>query len=269
MSHRTLADAISRGIGTERAFLCPVHDDHSASASVNVLKGVWYCYACGASGKVDGLYEPDYEEVVREVEDLLGSERRFYPESWLDMYDSPDDPYWLGRFAPESIARFRLGRDRARDLPVYPLRDPLGRVLGVVTRSDGGGPRYRYPRGAKTSRLLFGYSEGVVETPVLVEGAMDAVAVWEAGYVGLGCYGARLYPEQARLLRRLSPTRVVLAFDEDRAGRLARIDAERVLGDLGIPTVSLRWDDAAKDLAEMDVDTRRMLLQDVALLPTL
>lgn len=268
MSYRTLADAISRGHGTERAFCCPVHQDNTASASVNVVKGLWYCYACGASGRVDGFIAPSQESLLEDVEELL-REPRVYPESWLDMFDSPGDPYWSTRFTEAAIRHFRLGRDRAKDAPVYPLRDPQGRVLGVVTRSSDGGPKYRYPGGSKTSRLLFGYSEEVVATPVLVEGAMDAIAVWEAGFVGLGCYGARLYPEQVRLIRRLSPVRVVLAFDEDRAGNQARVEAFRALEDLGIPAVSLRWDDAAKDMAEMDIDTRRILLQDVALQPTL
>lgn len=269
MNHRTLADAVSRGTGNERSFLCPVHNDHSASASVNILKGLWYCYACGASGKVDGFSEPDIHDVHREIEGLLDFEQKIYPESWLDMFDSPKDPYWLSRFTPGALKHFRLGRDPVKDVPVYPLRDPQGRVLGVVSRSQGEGPKYRYPFGVRTSRLMFGYTEGVVATPVLVEGAMDAIAVWEAGYVGLACYGSRLYPEQVRLLSRLSPTRVILAFDEDRAGIAAREDAERLLGDIGISTVSLRWQDSVKDLAEMDCHTRKTLLQDVALLPTL
>ena len=48
----TLEEAIALGQGIERPFQCEVHDDTNASASVNVLKGVWYCHACGASGAV-------------------------------------------------------------------------------------------------------------------------------------------------------------------------------------------------------------------------
>ena len=36
--------------GKEIRFLCPVHDDHKASARWNPQKQVWHCDACGAGG---------------------------------------------------------------------------------------------------------------------------------------------------------------------------------------------------------------------------
>ena len=36
--------------GNEYLGLCPFHDDHNPSLSVNREKGVWHCFGCGKSG---------------------------------------------------------------------------------------------------------------------------------------------------------------------------------------------------------------------------
>lgn len=261
-TYLTMEDAISRGYGTERTFKCPVHDDRVASARVNVEKGVWYCHACGAKGKVGGHAEIDPEHLLEEIE-RISEEKRIYPESWLDLYDSPDDEYWTGRFTKEAIVQFRLGRDRGKNVPTYPLRDPLGRVLGVVSRNTDG-PKYKYPRGVKTSELLFNYDISRHDPyPILVEGAMDVIAVWEAGYTAYGCFSAALYDGQLDLLAKQNPAIVFLAYDMDRAGKAARIAATEKLGQMGILSYSLEWDDTYKDFGEMPVEMRVAILQSV------
>ncbi len=39
-----------RQAGSEYMGLCPFHDDHDPSLSVNTEKGVWHCFGCGKSG---------------------------------------------------------------------------------------------------------------------------------------------------------------------------------------------------------------------------
>lgn len=39
----------------ELYFLCPVHDDHQASASVNLVTGYWNCWSCKAGGDLADL----------------------------------------------------------------------------------------------------------------------------------------------------------------------------------------------------------------------
>jgi len=36
--------------GSEYMGLCPFHDDHNPSLSVNLEKGIWHCFGCGKSG---------------------------------------------------------------------------------------------------------------------------------------------------------------------------------------------------------------------------
>lgn len=106
MFYKTLSDAITQGKGNERTFCCPVHDDQNASARVNVAKGVWYCHGCGAKGRVDGFYEPDPMNLLEQINDFA-KEQRYYPESWLDIYDSPNDSYWRERFTKEAVVHVK------------------------------------------------------------------------------------------------------------------------------------------------------------------
>ena len=274
MAFRTLAEAIARGKGRERPFRCPVHDDHQASASVNVAKGLWVCYACGAKGTTAGVVEQEDERFAADIEEMLGFEQRIYSERWLDQFDAgPVHPYWLGRFSEAACRHFRLGFDYDTGAPVYPIRDNAGAVLGVVRRSLlQTGPKYLYPRGVVKSSLLFNYTQERVDTVALVEGAPDVVAAWEAGCLAFGIYGALLHDDQVRLLHRASPRRVVLGLDNDDAGRRAIYgwhtkDGDPILGALrrleieGFDVVVPDWHGVeAKDIAEVSVATRRTLL---------
>ena len=54
-SYRSLREALDSGRGIERPFNCPVHPDAHASASVNVLKGVWHCLPASTRVLTDDL----------------------------------------------------------------------------------------------------------------------------------------------------------------------------------------------------------------------
>lgn len=222
--HFTLSDALARGHGTERSFLCPVHEDSRPSASLNVIKQVWYCYTCGAHGSLtgeDALIEPDYNQLKRWLSDKL-EENRVYPEAWLARWTAgPVHPYWLGRVGSAAAAHFKLGFDPERNAGTYPLRDEGNAVLGVVRRSldrSDDGPRYHYPRGVDVGRLLFNYSPRARRDVVLVEGALDAIALWNAGVDAFAIYGSKLSPEQVRLIDRVDPDRIYTCYDNDDAG---------------------------------------------------
>ena len=46
---------LSKGTQGEWKALCPYHDDHNPSLSVNPRKGTFFCFACGAKGSTTGL----------------------------------------------------------------------------------------------------------------------------------------------------------------------------------------------------------------------
>ena len=61
--------------GSRVLALCPFHDDSRASLSINRKKGLYYCFACGASGnafsyiswKHNSRYFPDVVRIAAEI----------------------------------------------------------------------------------------------------------------------------------------------------------------------------------------------------------
>lgn len=255
----TLSEALTTGRGIERPFRCQVHDDHNASASVNVLKGVWYCYACRAHGIVDG------DDAIPSAEELLllladEEPERVYAESWLDIFDADHpSPYWEARYGYETARHYRCGTHPLSGAPTYPVYDAMGQVVGVTIRQADLEPKYKYPYGVRTSQTFFG-DMGPARVIVVVEGAPDVMALHQAGipagWTVLGCYGAGLHWPQAQLIAEWSPDVVISAFDDDMAGHLADERAHYTLQEIA-PVVSHRWGTVGgKDPGDVPVQAR-------------
>ena len=268
MSKTTLTEALQRGRGVERPFNCPVHDDTNASASLNVVKNVWYCYACGAKGRAtDRKKAPTSSDVLA----VLTREQppRYFDERWLDVYDATGpSPYWSGRVGRAVAKANRCGTDPMTGMPTYPLRSADGRVLGVVWRNlSEDGPKYIYPPAVSTSQTMFGLTYAEKNRPVVVvEGASDVMAIQSAFWsrketvAVLGCYGAGLHFMQVQILAKLKPTMLVAAFDPDEAGKKASLRAQEIAAGHMWPFVSVDWsevgvEDAAAANREQRYDT--------------
>jgi hypothetical protein len=262
----TLAEALRFGRGVERPFLCPEHGDSRPSASVNVVKGKWYCYTCHAHGGLTGearLTEPDYHTMKVWLDKMIAG-NQIYPEAWLDRYDAGQvHPYWTQRVGTAAAHQFRLGSDPDGDAVTYPLRDPAGQVLGVVRRSLGGhGPKYRYPTGVDVGRLLFQYTPAHREAVVLTEGALDAIALWNVGVTAMAIYGSRLSEHQVHLIDKIDPTYVYTCYDLDKAGWSAHVETERAFKHRLVARLS--WPKGwGGDIAEISEDRRRHVVDDL------
>lgn len=269
MAHVSLEDALAFGHGNERQFSCPVHEDTNPSASVNVIKGLWICYGCGAKGKVDvDSIEIPPEALARQLrklsEALEASGPRTYSESWLKVFtaNGPGD-YWLSRFTPEACAKFDLGMMPDGSAATYPLRDSSGVILGVVERNlSEDGPKYKYPFGVDMTDYLFNYHACEGDEIVLTEGATDTIAAWEAGYEAMAIYGARLTVAQRGLLARYAPRKLILGFDQDEAGRRAAAGVQQAFPEVEViaPTWPATAQGVKQDLASMPVATRKAVL---------
>ena len=266
----TLAEAVRYGRGVERAFLCPVHGDSRPSASVNIIKKKWYCYTCHAHGDLNGealLAEPDYEQMSLWIDNML-AEGQIYPESWLAQYDAgPVHPYWLARVGEAAARAFRLGFDSESATYTYPLRDPRGRVLGIVRRSRGDeGPKYKYPQGVDVGRLLFNYTPEARGAVILVEGALDAIALWNVGVDAFAIYGSRLSAEQVRLIDKVDPEYIYTCYDMDNAGWEAHRMTELAFKHRMVSR--LTWPKAwGKDIDEIGETRRREVVNDLVSTP--
>lgn len=119
--------------------------------------------------------------------------------------------------------------DRFRDRLIFPIRDPLERVVGFGGRClDGSEPKYlnspETPVFSK-GRCLYGaeHLRGLpAETPVhVMEGYTDVVMAAQNGCdSAVATLGTALTPDHARMLSRHTE-RVTLVYDGDAAGRRA------------------------------------------------
>lgn len=262
----TLAEALRWGRGIERSFLCPEHGDSRPSASVNVIKGKWFCYTCHAHGELTGearLTEPDYLRQKLWLDQRL-AEGEIYPESWLNRWDAgPVHPYWLERVGEAAAREFRLGSDPEANAVTYPLRDPAGQVVGVVRRSLGGdGPKYRYPAGVNIGRLLFHYTPRHRPAVVLTEGALDAIALWNVGVDAFAIYGSLISEEQVKLIDRIDPEYIYTCYDLDDAGWRAHVETTRAFKHRLVDRLSWpkRW---GKDIDEIGETHRHEVVDDL------
>jgi hypothetical protein len=258
----SLDDALANGRGTERPFQCPEHDDKQASASVNVVKGVWFCHACHAKGVTTGKRTIKIEE----LEAMLAPERvaRRYPAAWLETFTDWADPiYWDARFPRWLTWGLGMGQDPFTGSPTFPVHTAAGALAGVGRRNPDpkAKPKYRYPAHWSASVSLFGRLHGPEPYPIvaLVEGAADAAAVIETGCPALATYGSGLHLPQIELLAQHRPRVVLLGFDMDKAGEGAVTRAFSQIGRMG-ELVRVKW--RAKDPADTPLEIRRCNLAD-------
>lgn len=232
-----------------------MHGDASASASVNVAKMVWYCYACHAKGAVDSNRVPTVDELLAMLEPEQAV--REFADSWLETYGHGG--YWADRFPLWLCELLGMGEDPWTGEGTYPVHTPRGRLAGVARRyaMPGPGPKYKYPFAWSASRTLFGtrgrWSHHEIVVPV--EGAADAAAVIETGFQGLSTYGSGIHVPQIELIAAMQPRLILLGFDNDDAGERATGQAWIALNPLA-EVGFIEWENA-KDPAELNVEYRR------------
>lgn len=268
MSYASIQEAMLSGSGIERQFCCHVHGETRASASINSVTGLWFCYACGAKGKynVSEIPVSQWSTQAQKLIDRMNEEVRVYPESYLDVFDSVGaGDYWLSRFSAEICRKHRLGHDGVQNYATIPVRDQSGQIYGVIRRDlTGRDPaKYRYPHGVNMSTFMYNYHQATTDVLVLTEGATDAIAVEEVSPISaVASYRNGLSRAQIDLLVKYSPTVLLVAYDQDAAGHSG---AERVRQDLRgkIRVDRLTWD-TYKDLASIPVSERSEMLAHIA-----
>ena len=203
--------------GLEWQALCPYHEDNSPSFSVNIRKGLFICYACGAKGNMEQLAEHlntdvplndpsvTLDEVVEALEKLTVEEKRVerpivgipYPAKYQsEMAKKKATQYFLNRgLTATAISDYRLSYEIVEDDAIIPLCDIHGRIAGFIKRTldaqrlSEGAPKYRYPKGLSISKYLFGADVVLhsaqwatmqrlhTHTLVITEGSIDAMSV--------------------------------------------------------------------------------------------
>jgi DNA primase len=132
------------------------------------------------------------------------------------------------------VIRSEKGRvyDRFRNRLMIPIRDERGRVVGFGGRILDPEDNPKYLNSPQTpvfdkSRILFGLDTGKkeirdTETVVIVEGYMDAIQAYQAGYHNVVAQmGTAMTEAQVKLVAPRYAKKIVLALDADEAGQNA------------------------------------------------
>lgn len=266
----TLQEALELGRGNERPFRCTEHDDSHASASVNVIKGVYFCYVCHSKGHIDTKKSPSLAELAQMMEPEHNC--RIYPDSYLDLFSvEADKGYWGTRFPEWLIWHAQLGEDPTSGEATFPVRTPEGLLAGVGRRQTnaavaaakeaGENPsRYKYPRRWSASRTLHGTLRGGLL--VLVEGAADEASLREVGIPARAVYGSALHHPQIEYIKRMKPKIICLGMDMDEAGERGAASSFAALQSVDADVGRIRW--PKNDPAECSPDQRRAVVEAVA-----
>jgi DNA primase len=155
---------------------------------------------------------------------------------------------------PETVATFGLGYHAGNGMMhgriVIPIHNEQGELVAYAGRFPGippeGTPKYLFPPNFHKSLVLFNLhraKENIKDGLIVTEGFFDTIELWQKGRKNVvAIMGSSLSPEQERLIvETVGPKgRVLLAFDQDDAGRRGMAEAaERLTTKVFVRTVAL------------------------------
>lgn len=255
-----------RGYGLNAMYKCPLHDDRTASLSVNLDTGLWLCFGCGRKGGVKTLYREMGERLDGDINLRLAvrqaeASEDYIPPPLLDQQASrarralagePQHSRWV-RFCegrgidPATEEEFQIGWDEAHQALTFPYFDSEGRCGGI---------KYRNARGDKWSATgsrygFFGPSPVGSDTVAIFEGESDtlrgrtALDTLHHPIAVVGTSGASLSEAQWSPLavQLLFARRVFLVYDADEPGDRCAGVAMRLLGDKALRIRPTRGND--------------------------
>ena len=130
----------------------------------------------------------------------------------------------------ETLIKYGVGYLKELDRFIFPITDSLGETIGASLRANGNAiPKWLHrPKSIRTGMILYNLKECVdagYDTVYIVEGIIDCLRLIDMGIKNVVCsFGARITDEQVLLLVKNFET-VILAFDNDAAGRNATTKA--------------------------------------------
>lgn len=236
--------------GTGVYVLCPFHEERKPSLHMDVRRGIWTCFGCGAKGNLlnfatrlchgdeldalaviarargASLRGPQPEQFCWQrlppVDPVVGWSR-FRRVNWeLEPDDDPVVRYLTRerRFRREILNAFDVRRTSWPEYPVaFPLFEKASLVGYVRRRIDDGHPKYRYNVGFRAEDHVVYYSVDDSIPCLLVEGLLDFMKAVQHGYRRVAALlGWKLTDRKRALLEGFGVDRVVCALDNTVTG---------------------------------------------------
>ena len=182
--------------GEELTTLCPFHPEENASFSINLEKGLFNCFGCGACGNI--------------VDFVAMMENISTEEAWKKLNPST---YTLKTYADEKrlpisfLRELKLedGNHNNIKIPYYDMNNNVIATRYRNSPSNKNMPRFMWEKGSKTNLYgLWKLKEFVDKSYiVLVEGESDAQTLWYYNVQALGVPGATNFKsEYASIIER-------------------------------------------------------------------
>lgn len=166
---------------------------------------------------------------VRKKAALSGATKSLRPDALrYERFLPPLASDYLERreISDSAIAKWELGWDGDSKRLVIPARDLNGKLRFLIKRGilEKTQPKYLYTEGFPKTSLLFGacyINLGLVHSDglIVVEGSLDTIHFHQCGLTNTGgILGTGISDDQVKIIMKLRPPRIILAFDRDEAG---------------------------------------------------
>ena len=239
--------------GNEIYCPCPFHKEVKPSFSVNTTKNIYYCFGCGASGRIEELVQHITQvdaftawrmvnRLARPIEklqpDLTLADKVVLDKTILRQY-AFRHPYLKRRgISEETQRRYRIGFDKEHKAITIPWFDREDNLRNIKFRGVIGKQFWYYIDGEKIDKLVFGINV-VAGVPLprlyITEAEIDAMYLTQHGMPAVALGHSRATEAQLKEITRLNPGEIIIFTDNDAAGEKAsNLLAIQLLGRLNI-----------------------------------
>ena len=207
--------------------LCPFHNDHNNSFSVDLQTGKWHCHSEDIGGNFVSFYAKingiDTKEAYKQILDKYGISQEPQQQRNRRSYTLPQ--YAADKKLPEdwlkTECRLRTYKDRdGTQFLVEPYLDERGREVTFRKRYAHKELKWKWGSSGKIGL----YGEWKLEQirrsgyAVLVEGESDTQSLWYMGISALGIPGASMFkPKQSDILQDL---KLYIHQEKDQGGEV-------------------------------------------------
>lgn len=183
----------------------------------------WLLENFGILQTKDNIYIPAFEDSIP----------TFEYKSYVGYHD-----YYRKRGVSEELAKaFNLGYDPYNETVVIPVFDKQGKCVMLIRRGTKS-KVYMNSAGANKVSTLYGLNNvynmlgHFVDYPYIfiTEGAFDVLRLWQFGYPAVGILQATVSESHINLIKKLPFNKVVIATDNDEAGRRVAGQLAKKLG---------------------------------------
>jgi len=229
MYPKVLADFVGpyRESGTQTVYqYCPVCGSSKWKLYVDRATGRWFCFAGehGGGGQVPpGALTDDVRRAVITQFDYDATSRQAWPDvelpAWKELSTLARAYLFIRGVRKAECTAYHLVEMKDEPRVIIPFFGPAHRIISWIARDYTNKLPLKYDQAPGTKPLYVLPHWTSVDTAVLVEGVMDAMAVYTAVRIPvIALCGTHLSQRAEQDLRQLVRKKIVMLLDNDAAG---------------------------------------------------